>query len=373
MPHHDPITLDDIDALLEKRTGPCLSIFLPTARVTRDTDQDRIQLKNFRAEAFDRLMTEHGLRRPDAEALLLPVDEMLEDESFWPYLSDGLAIFLAPDAHFAFRVAEPFAARLALGQRFVLKPLLPLLSGGGAYYVLAISRNEVRLFEGSRQGASEIQIDEIPKNMAEALRMRGREAERAPNKQWQGDEGQKALYRKYFLQIDRVLRPLYGSRSEPLVIAGVDYLLPIFREATGYRHLLPVGIPGNPERLSPAEIHAKAWPLVEPLLDAPRREALQRLKSLRGTDRVTDDVSTILGAAFDGRVQTLFLDVETDVYGSFDPQTRETVVHGTEAEAPDIDLGGLAGRWVYARGGEVYAAAQAEIPDARPLTAIMRY
>ncbi len=373
MPHHDPITLDDIDVMLEKRTGPCVSIFLPTARVTRNTDQDRIQLKNFRAEAFERLMKEHGQRRPDAEALLLPVDELLEDESFWPYLSDGLAIFLAPDAHFVYRVAEPFVPRLIMGARFVVKPLLPLLSGVGTYYVLAISRNEVRLLEGTRQGASEIQVDEMPKNMAQALRMLGREGDRAPNKQWQGDEGQKTLYRKYFMQIDRILRPFYGDRSEPVVIAGVDYLLPIFREATGYRHIVPEGVPGNPEGLSESDIHAKAWPLVEPTLDAPRRKALERLEALRGTDRVTDDVSTILGAAFDGRVQTLLLDVEVDVFGTFAPETRETVVHGAEAEAQDIDLSSLAGRWVYGCGGEVYAVTQAEIPNGHPLAAIMRY
>ncbi len=373
MPHHDLITTDDVDILLKKRGGPHVSIFLPTTRITRDTDQDRIQLKNFRAEAFTRLVEDQGLRRPDAEALLLPIDELLEDISFWPYLSDGLAIFLAPDVHFAFRLAEPFTPRLVVGTRFIVRPLLPLLSADGVYYVLAISRNETRLLEGTRQGAKEIEVDELPPNMARALSRRGREGERLPQKQWHGDEGQKTLYRKYFLQIDRVLRPFFGGRSEPLVIAGVDYLLPIFREATGYRQIVPDGIPGNPEELSAAEIHAKAWPLVEPLLDAPRREALERLDSLRGTDRVTDDVATVLGAAYDGRVQTLFLDLEASMFGTFDSETRETVVHGADAGVEGDDLASLAGRWVYDRGGEVYATTNAELPDGTPLAAIMRY
>lgn len=371
MPHHDILTLEDIDALIGARDGPCVSIFLPTARVTRETDQDRIQLKNFRNEAFERLMKDHGLRRPDAELLLEPADELLEDSSFWPYLSDGLVLFLEPETHFMFRLAESFAPRLVVGSRFVVKPLIPLFSATGVYYVLALSRSEVRLVEGTRYGASEIKVDEMPRNMAHALTMRGREGERAPKKQWQGDEGQKTLYRKFFLQIDRVLRPYYGGRSDPLVLAGVDYLLPIFREATGYRHLVPEGIPGNPDELSEEEIHTRAWPLVEPVLDAPRREALQQLASLRGTTRMTDDITTILGGAYDGRVQTLFVDTETNVFGTFDPDTRETVVH--DGEGQDIDLGGLAARWVYARGGQVYAATKEDIPSGRPLSAIMRY
>lgn len=371
MPHHDPFTLDHLDVLLERRAGPCVSIFMPTTRISRETDRDRIVLKNLRAEAFKRLMDQHGLRLPDAEALVLPVDELLEDDGFWPYLSDGLALFLAPDAHFTFRLAQPFTELLALGERFVVKPLVPLLSGDGTFYVLAISQNQARLIEGGRQGANEIRVEEMPGDMAKALSMRGREGTRAPNKQWQGDEGQKTLYRKYFLQIDRALRPFLGA--EPLVIAGVSYLVPIFREATSYRHLVPEGIPGNPEELSAAELHAKAWPLVEPFLDAPRRQALERFESLRGTDRVTDEVSTILGGALDGRVQTLFLALESDLFGDFDPETRQTVVHGAEAKAGDIDLGSLAGRWVYARGGNVFGVTAAEIPDGRPVAAIMRY
>ena len=91
------------------------------------------------------------------------------------------------------------------------------------------------------------------------------------------------------------------------------------------------------------------------------------------TDRVADNVATILGAAYDGRVQTLFLGLETDMFGSFNPEMRQTVVHGAEARAGGNDLGSLAGRWVYDRGGKLYAATHAEIPDGRPLAAIMRY
>ena len=373
MPHHDPFTLEDLDTLLEQRTGPCVSMFLPTARVTADTDRDRIQLRNFRSDAFEHLMREHGLRRPEAESLLVPVDEMLEDVEFWPYLSDGLAIFLAPSAHFVFRVAAPLEPRLGVGHRFVLKPLIPLLSGDGTYYVLALSRNEVRLFEGSRQGAREVQVDDLPRNMAKALTRRGREGERGMNKLWQGDEGQKTLYRKYFLEVDRALRPLYAGRSEPLVIAGVDYLLPIFREATGYRHVVDGGIHGNPEELSEAEIHERAWPLVEPILDAPRQDARQKLKALRGTERVSDDLSTLLGAAYDGRVESLFIDIDVDLFGTFDPTSRESAVRASEAEASDVDLTALAARWVFARGGMVFGASEGDVSEERPIAAVMRY
>ncbi len=373
MPHQDQITIDDIDVLLQNREGPCVSIYLPTTRVTQDVDESRIQLKNFRSEAMDKLMGDFGLRRPDADAMLLPVDQLLEDTEFWRFLSDGLAVFLAADASFVFRLGESFEPRLEVGGRFLVRPLVRQLSGDGVYHLLAVSRNEVRLLEGNRRGAREVTPDDMPRNMARALTMRGREGERMPYKQWHGDEGQKTLYRKFFLQIDRVLRPSYSGRSEPLVIAGVDYLLPIFRDACSYRHLVAEGIAGNPDEYSEAELHEKAWPLVEPILDAPRRESLERLHAEWGTNRVSDDVATILRAAYNGRVDTLFLDEEAYVFGTFDTGTLETTVEGSGDERQGIDLGGIAGRYVHSRGGDVYAVSRSELPGENPLMALLRY
>ncbi len=373
MPHQDRITIDDIDVLLENRDGPCISIYLPTTRVSQDTDESRIRLKSFRSDAMDKIMADFGLRRPDADELLLPVDQLLEDDEFWRFLSDGLAIFLAADASFVLRLGESFDPRLEVGGRFLVRPLLRQLSGDGVYHLLAVSRNEVRLLEGNRLGAREVTPDDMPRNMARALTMRGREGERMPYRQWHGDEGQKTLYRKFFLQIDRVLRPSYSGRSEPLVVAGVDYLLPIFRGACSYRHLVAEGIVGNPDELSEAELHEKAWPLVEPILDAPRRDSLERLQAEWGTKRVTDDVATILRAAYNGRVETLFLDEEAYVFGTFDTGTLETTVAEGDQEREGIDLGGIAGRYVHSRGGDVYAAARSELPGPGPLIALLRY
>ncbi|MGH6917428.1 MAG: hypothetical protein ACREJ0_06955, partial [Geminicoccaceae bacterium] len=295
MHHTDHISQDDIDRLLGETTGSCVSIYLPTTPVTLHTDQDRIRLKNLRAEAFERLMA-HRIRRPDAEAILLPVDEVLEDSGFWPYLSDGLAIFCSAATHALFRVPLSPRPTLDVGDRFLLKPLLPLLTEDGIFYVLAISENQARLFEGTRHHVAEVQVKDLPADMSAALEMRGRDTDRLPNRRWQGDEGQKILYRKYFLQIDRALRPLYGNLSDPLVIAGVDYLVPIFREASSYRHLVAEGISGNPEHLSAQELHAKAWPIVEPILAEPRRAALERYHALGGTGRTSDDLETVLSA-----------------------------------------------------------------------------
>lgn len=371
MPYTDHIAAEDVDLLLAEQEGPCVSIHLPTSVVTQDTDKDRIVLKNLRAEAFEQL-SGRGLRRPDAEAVLWSVDDILEDESFWPYLSDGLAIYTSRRVHAVYRLPVRFEPDVRIGDRFHLRPLIPLLTEDGVFFIVAVSQNRVRLFEGTRHHVQPIEVEGLPADMAEALRRRGRDPDREPLRRWQGDEGQKLLYRTYFQQIDRALRREYREHADPLVFAGVDYLFPIFRDAVSYRKLLDQPITGNPDQMSAAELHAKAWPIVEPVLAQPRRAALASYRALQGTGRTSTDLETILGAALDGRVQALFVRQSAILFGIFDEARRTLEVHDLPG-AHDLDLVARAARWAYGTGAEIFAGEPPEIPEDTPLAAVFRY
>jgi hypothetical protein len=43
-----------------------------------------------------------------------------------------------------------------VSERFHVKPLLPLLSGDGRFYVLALSQNEIRLLQGTRYSVEQV-------------------------------------------------------------------------------------------------------------------------------------------------------------------------------------------------------------------------
>lgn len=69
---------------------------------------------------------------------------------------------------------------------------------------------------------------------------------------------------QYFREIDRRLQKILVGETAPLVLAGVDYNLPLFRNATGYGHVLDEGIFGNPEGRPAEELHAAAWEIIKP-------------------------------------------------------------------------------------------------------------
>lgn len=97
--------------------------------------------------------------------------------------------------------------------------------------------------------------------------------------------------------MDAGIRILLRGQRAPLVLAGVEYLFPIYREASGYPGLVDEGIAGNPEPLSPATLHRQAWSLLEPRFARAEEEAAARYRQLAGTGRTSMDVALIVPAA----------------------------------------------------------------------------
>src|SRR5205807_7361157 len=67
------------------------------------------------------------------------------------------------------RLCAVLEERVIVGERFHLKPLLPLLYGNDLFYVLAISQKSVRLFAATHDAVSAVQLENVPKNVVDAV------------------------------------------------------------------------------------------------------------------------------------------------------------------------------------------------------------
>ncbi|HVF58678.1 MAG TPA: hypothetical protein VNJ70_02525 [Thermoanaerobaculia bacterium] len=386
-----PLTREEVRGLLEPRPGPCISIFLPTARAGAETQQNPIRWKNLLRAAEEQL-AERGLRRPEIEELLEPLRALQDDADFWQHQSEGLAAFRAPDLVRVHRLPLRFDELAAVEDRFHLKPVFPLFDGDGRFFVLAIAMHDIRLFEGSRWSVEEVDLKDVPRSIEEAVGGAlgqkplafaqsgpgARVSHGAPGFHSHGaseDDTKTALF-QFFKRVDNGIQELPIDRNAPLVLAGVDYLLPIYREATQHPHLVPEGVLGNPEILRPEELHAAAWKLVEPLFLERRRRLTERYGELSGTGRATGDLEEVVGAAHDGRVDTLFTSVGARCWGSWDPEERKVELdgHGDAPSPGSEDLCDLAATQTFLHGGEVFAVPGEEVPaEGAPLAAIFRW
>jgi hypothetical protein len=158
----------DIDPLLEDRPGPCLSFYVPTSPPGARTQQGSIRLKNLLRRAGGELRT-RGLAENAIETLLGPVEDLIVDRSFWNTQEEGVALFRAPGFMQIFHLSRAFEERCVIADHFFLKPLLPLVADDDTFYVLALSRNGVRLLEATGRMVRRRELVDLPRSLTAAL------------------------------------------------------------------------------------------------------------------------------------------------------------------------------------------------------------
>jgi hypothetical protein len=77
-------------------------------------------------------------------------------------------------------------------------------------------------------------------------------------------ETHKAELNLFFNQIDEALGPILRHQHAPMILAGVDYLLPILRKSLSYPNILEGEVHGNWDYSAKSELLRKAWPIARP-------------------------------------------------------------------------------------------------------------
>jgi hypothetical protein len=379
------LSQDELKTLMEKRQEWCVSIFMPTFRTGAEGQQNQIRFRNLLRGAEEKLLAV-GLRPQEVKKFLEPAQALVGNVLFWRRQSDGLALFLTADLFRYFCLPEAFDELILVADRFHIKPLLPLLGGDKRFYILALSQKGVRILEGTQHHVQEIEMESIPNSLAEALqydalekqvRFRAGSAgggERTSMVSGHGadiDDTKENLL-KYFRLIDRGLHDLLRDERAPLVLAGVEYLFPIYREANTYPHLIESGIAGNPKGISAEALHRTALEIVSPFFQKAQREGLAQYRQSSGTGLTSADVGEIIPAAYHGRVGHLFVASGRQQWGCYRGESGAVELH-LKIEPSSEDLLELAAIQTYLNGGSVFTLPPEDMPDARDLVAVFRY
>src|SRR5579871_1073328 len=248
-------SLAELKVLAAREAGPCVSIYMPIERTNVRREQQTARLNHFLKQAEGQLI-ERDMGRPDAQAILEPARVLLDDNDFWRQPRDGLALFLAPDFFRYFddnSIAIEFSEMLVVADRFQIKPLLPLLTGNGQFYILALRQKQIGLLHGTRDTIRPIQLVGAPGDIHEAL------GEEMSNTETQGrplDVGdhhekfgaydptakEKDRFLRYFRVVNAVIHKYLADSHAPLILAGMEYQHAIYREANTYPNLLDQSI-----------------------------------------------------------------------------------------------------------------------------------
>jgi len=389
----------ELRRLAETQDELCISLYMPTFRNESDWSQNTTRLKNLLKKVRNQLR-EQDYREDNIDDILGEARQLLDRSGFWRQdVGDGLAMFITPDSTEYFRLPLSFDEVTVTGSRFHLKPLFPLIAANNRFYLLAVSQNDVRLYQGTHQSISEVTTADIPSDIVEAvtqyedtesqlqLHIQNRAAQADGSSRMDashhghggdGDdmsgEPQDRL-RRFLREVDESVSEYIGEEDVPLVLAGVAEYLPLYRDVNSYRHLIEDEIvAGNPESVRPKQLHEKAWEIVEPVFLEAEEEESERFEQLyyQEEDMASDNFREVLSGCAYSRVDTLFVPTGEHRWGRFDPETNTIEIHESQ-QAGDEDLLNYAAVSAYLNGATVHALQPEKIPGGRSIAATFRY
>jgi hypothetical protein len=388
----DLITKNILIELMNSSTGLTVSIYIPTYPTGREAEQNPIKLKN-QIQTTEESLSAMGKSEMEIEDFLSPIFDIVDDEIFWQEQNEGLALFLDRDSLHIFRLDTRFDPLTVIGSSYHIKPLIPYFQGNGQFFLLSLDKNRPKLFKGSKNKLFHVQELDLPESLQEVFddyfkinrHLQFHTKTQTPNPDNSGDrEGiyfghgageidEQAEIRNYFHRFNDALMNYLHDKDVPMLLAGLSYLHPLYRDANSYPGLLEKGIEKDVSPLSHSQLHQEAWEIVEDQFQFDVEQALNVYNQLEGKDgETTQDLQDIVSAANFKRVHTLFVAKNDQIWGYFDPD-QNAVVFDDQNHANTEDLLNFAARKTLLYDGNVVVLPKEEVPGAGPIAAILRY
>ena len=362
-------------AQVKSDSNNCITILIPTDRVG-DGQAEKIRFKNQLDEAVNLLMdkkVQHSpLSKQAALKYLFSAYELLDNDDFWIRQSDGLAVFIGPEKFEYFSLPVTFHTMTYVNNHFYLFPLLEAITGKKRFFLLALSQNEVRFFEGNKYSITPVIINDlVPESLESTLvaveDSQVLQAHGGGNHityHGQGGKDNKMIQiENYFRQVDKGLMDMLHDEDAPMIIAAVDYLVPIYKSVSSYNNIIDTSINGNPESDDPVLLHEKAWPAIQQLIDQQTDDWKEEFGLALANEKASFSQEEVIPAAKNGRIDTLFVDRDTPPIWGIQDESKNTILIDDTQHQNNYCLLNDAAVNTYLKGGNITLEDSTSLPN----------
>ena len=383
-----PIPLKHLEQLARLRESYCVSIYLPMFKTGQEQNQGLGQayLKSCLKTSRQHLSAK-GMNDKKIDAYLQPIADLLSDLHLWRHPSEGLAIFVNETfgAEY-YRLPLAMESQTYVSDHHYLAPMMPLYEFDTTFYLLELSQDHVKLFEGSQYSMEDMFVNEFaPERLEESvgfdykqkmLQFRTGHALHSAGSfhghgEGKDDEDKEVI--RFFREIDKGVKKAIGDSSAPLIVACVDWLFPVYKEVNTYPGLQHIHLGGDPEFKKRGAMHEEAWTLLSDIFGEKRDQLKARYQELVHTAKTSHQVSEIVPAAINGKIDTLFLRKGDHLYGTYN-EKGNCVIIDSEKTTGNASLINMAAMNTFLQGGKVITMEPSEMPEKkRPLNALFRY
>jgi hypothetical protein len=381
------LTKDDFKELAGYRADHCITLYMPThkAGVEVNQQQDAILFKTMLQQVQQQLQ-QKGLPPDMTEPLLQPGFDLWNNEDFWRSQQRGLGVFMAP--HYFKYIQLPFEVKQQcyINHSFHTGALMPLLNNKEQFYLLLLSKRKATLFEADAFGMRPVPVNGMPdgiddvvhfeeKDDQQLFRTGGSGAGHGANYHGMGagKPDEKANISMYLDEVDETLwKEVLSTSNTPLLLAAVDYMIPIFRKRTHYKHIMDDALIGNYEYESVPALYEKAKEKMQPYFNQRVQQALERYANNSTNGNTSSIPEDVIPACYYSRVDILFVQKNAQLWGAFNEQDNKLTLHDTEQPGDECLVNAAIVKAVET-GATVFMLDKEQMPADSPLAAVMRY
>jgi hypothetical protein len=365
----------------------CISIYIPSHRsgVEVNQKQDAIMFKN----ALQSVNTQLQAKGIDSEiitTLLAPCYELYKNDIFWNNQLDGLAVFIANDFFKAIQLPFTVNEEVFINNSFFVSPLLPMITNTEEFYLLALSKQEAKLYLGNAFGLQPLEVEGMPDGMEDVIQFdekigaqlhrRGSRGGNDGGANFHGQENQlddKTIIGTYFQEVDRtVYSEVLHDKNIPLILAGVEYLIPIYKGISKYNFITEDAITGNQQHESLLGLFTKARVIATPYFKQQVNKALQNYYNGIATPSTSSMPEKVVPASFYAQISDLFVCKDEHIWGTFDQESGKVDIHAQKQDDDECLLNKAAVN-TYVNGGSVYVIEKEKMPNDSVVAAFLRF
>lgn len=377
---------------LKRRGGMRISIFLPIATEPPESDQNASRLKDLHQSALDKLI-ENGLNLDNAKSLLRPVEALVEDPR--ALLRPGEAIALFVDQESAGLVDLPYRVdtRATVGNRFVVKSLLPLLQHDSDFTVACLNRGEIKVYEGTRLGLREVDVPDMPTSLEETIEYDDPEKSlqhhtaksgsaegrpgTAPIQEMHGQgmpaDIEESQNERFFRDVANAVKKFLANKDAPLVVFGVDENVGLFSSSIDWGHQRIFSIHHDPKDWSTSEVLRQAAESLMPQWEEEISRKVDRLQEAHAKDTGVFDTGKCALAAANGRVAMVGVASDQSEPGICHPEEMKVEFVDADDAGCAHDLLDTIAYETIQHGGEAFALPAERVPGPGNVAATVRF
>jgi hypothetical protein len=382
----DIITDELIREIISQQDAACISIYLPTYETGAEVRQNAIRFRNLVEQARRELADRRSEIAPGLRKKLDQLAELADNHLLWQHQARGLAVFLSDDYERQLKLPVTVEERVQIDNRFLVTPLAKQRLHAQEYGVLAITWQQTQLYVGRGEQLEPHSDDRFPLTLEqvvgvadpeehlqyESYRIRGARGDKAVyHGHGQGEDEIEADRYNYLSRVGDIISELNYGTGQPVVLVATQEVGGWFQSASE----LPIfeRVETSPESLLGDELSRRVWDAISEHGRRDVADVQERLGTAVAQGQGSQELTDVVVAAAQGRVDTLIVRSAEPIYGIWNDADQE--VRRAEPNEPSAcDLVNLAVSKTWQSSGKVLFSDSGEDPkQAGAVAAIYRY